>query len=55
MTALKKHVFPRLLMPLTGTDAQLELMPLPFNMSLASLFSPCNHIIFDDEPLIEKK
>lgn len=47
-------MFPKLLMPLTGTDAQLELRPLPLNMSFASLFSSCNHIIFDDEPLMRK-
>lgn len=52
MTALKKQVFPKLLIPLTGTDAQLELMLLPFNTSLVSLFSSFNRIIFDDVPVI---
>lgn len=54
ITALKKHVFPKLVIPLTGTDARLEQLPFPFNTSLASLFSSCSHIMFDGEPIRKK-
>lgn len=50
MTALKKHVFPKLFIPLTGTDAPFAEL-FPFNISLPSLFSSWSRIIFDDEPI----
>lgn len=47
MTALKKQVFPKLFIPLTGTDAPLPEL-FPFSISFVSLFSSRRRMIFDE-------